>query len=40
VVIGDQSKITYGKVNPEVARRIMQEHVIDGKVVSDHVIPV
>jgi NADP-reducing hydrogenase subunit HndB len=40
VVIGDQPKITYGKVNPEVARRIMQEHVADGKVVSDHVIPV
>ena len=40
VVIGDQPKITYGKVNPEVARRIMQEHVTDGKVVSDHVIPV
>jgi (2Fe-2S) ferredoxin len=40
VVIGDQPKITYGKVNPEVARRIMQEHVTDGEVVSDHVIPV
>jgi (2Fe-2S) ferredoxin len=40
VVIGDEPKITYGKVNPEVARRIMQEHVADGKVVSDHVIPV
>ena len=40
VVIGEQPKITYGKVNPEVARRIMQEHVADGKVVSDHVIPV
>lgn len=40
VVIGDQPKITYGKVNPEVARRIMQEHVTDGKAVSDHIIPV
>ena len=40
VVIGDQPKITYGKVNPEVARRIMQEHVTDGEIVSDHVIPV
>ena len=38
IVIGDQPKITYGKVNPEVARRIMHEHVEDGKIVDDHVI--
>jgi NADP-reducing hydrogenase subunit HndB len=40
VVIGDQSKVTYGKVTPEVARRIMNEHVVKGNVVQDHVIPV
>jgi NADP-reducing hydrogenase subunit HndB len=39
VVIGDQPKVTYGKVNPEVARRIMKEHVEDGKVVDDHLVP-
>ena len=38
IVIGDQPKITYGKVNPAVARRIMHEHVEDGKIVDDHVI--
>jgi NADP-reducing hydrogenase subunit HndB len=40
VVIGDQSKVTYGKVTPEVARRIMNEHVVKGNIVEDHVIPV
>ncbi len=39
VVVGDQPKITYGKVNPEVARRILHEHVGSGKPVEDHVIP-
>ena len=40
VIIGDQPKVTYGKVTPEVARRIMNEHVVKGNVVQDHVIPV
>jgi NADP-reducing hydrogenase subunit HndB len=40
VVIGDQAKVTYGKVNPDTAVRIMKEHVVNGKVVADHVIPV
>jgi (2Fe-2S) ferredoxin len=39
VVIGEQPKVTYGKVNPETARRIMKDHVVGGAVVSDHVIP-
>ena len=40
VVIGDQPKVTYGKVTPEIARRIMNEHVVKGNIVADHVIPV
>jgi len=40
VVIGDQPKVTYGKVNPETARRIMKEHIGAGQVIKDHVIPV
>jgi len=40
VVVGEQPKVTYGKVSPEVARRIMENHVIGGKVVEDHVISV
>jgi NADP-reducing hydrogenase subunit HndB len=39
VVIGDQAKVTYGKVTPEVARMIMKDHVVGGKIVEDHVIP-
>ena len=40
VVLGDQPKVTYGKVSPEVARRIMQEHVVNGTVVKDYVVQV
>ncbi len=39
VVVGGQPKVTYGKVNPEVARRIMKEHVVAGEPVKDFVIP-
>ncbi|MBP7355264.1 MAG: (2Fe-2S) ferredoxin domain-containing protein, partial [Longilinea sp.] len=39
VVVGDQAKVTYGKVNPEMARRIVKEHVVGGKIITDHVIP-
>jgi len=38
VVIGEQPKVTYGKVTPEVARRIMKEHVTGGKVVESNKI--
>lgn len=38
VVMGDQAKVTYGKVSPEIARQILKEHVADGKVVQSHVI--
>jgi NADP-reducing hydrogenase subunit HndB len=40
VVVGEQSKVTYGKVTPDVARRIMREQVVKGKVVEGHVIPI
>lgn len=39
VVIGDQPKVTYGKVSPEVARNIMKEHVVGGSPVKNHIIP-
>jgi NADP-reducing hydrogenase subunit HndB len=38
VITGDQHKVTYGKVSPEVARRILHEHVLGGKVVQEYVI--
>jgi NADP-reducing hydrogenase subunit HndB len=39
VVVGEQPKVTYGKVNGQVAKRIMQEHVVGGKVVAEAVVP-
>jgi len=38
VVIGTQPKVTYGKVDAEVAKKILKEHVINGQPVADHVI--
>jgi NADP-reducing hydrogenase subunit HndB len=38
VIIGENPKVTYGKVTPEVARQIMREHVVGGKVVQKYVI--
>ncbi len=38
VVLPGQEKITYGKVNPEMARRIMNEHVVGGKIVKEYQI--
>jgi NADP-reducing hydrogenase subunit HndB len=38
VVLGDQPKVTYGKVTPEVARLIMKEHVVGGSPVKSHQI--
>jgi len=40
VVVGDQPKVTYGKVSPDVARQIMKEHVKNGNVVKEFVIQV
>lgn len=40
VTIGENVKVTYGKVTPAVARRIMKDHVVEGKIVNENVIPV
>ncbi len=39
VTIGDQPKVTYGKVTPEVVELIMKEHVQSGKTVPEYVVP-
>jgi NADP-reducing hydrogenase subunit HndB len=39
VLIGEAAPVTYGKVTPFVARLIMEQHVLGGKVVSDHIVP-
>ena len=38
VAIGDNPKVTYGRVSPDTARRIMKEHVVGGQIVKDNVI--
>lgn len=38
VVLPGEEKVTYGKVNPEMARRIIKEHVLGGKVVTEYQI--
>lgn len=40
VIIGEEPKVTYGKVTPEIAREIVREHVVKHNVVQNHVIPV
>lgn len=35
VVMGDNPKVTYGRVTPDGARRIMKEHVTGGQIVKE-----
>jgi len=39
ILKGDEAPVTYGKVTPAAARRIMEEHILNGKVVSEYVVP-
>ena len=38
VVVGEHPKVTYGKVNADIARMIMKEHVQEGNIVKDYVV--
>ena len=38
VIIGEQPKVTYVKVTPDIARRIMKEHVVGGTIVKENAI--
>ncbi len=38
VVKPGEEKVTYGKVNPEMARQIIKEHIIAGKILSEYQI--
>jgi NADP-reducing hydrogenase subunit HndB len=40
VVIGEAAKVSYGKVTPEVAKKIVLQHVGTGKVVTENVIAI
>ena len=35
VALPGEEKVTYGKVNPDMARQIMAQHVIEGKIVAE-----
>jgi (2Fe-2S) ferredoxin len=39
VSTGGGPKVTYGKVSPEKARRIMKEHVEESRIVDEYVVP-
>ena len=38
VSIGDAPKVSYGWVTPMIARRIVQEHILDGKPIEEFII--
>lgn len=38
VVAPDETRVIYGRVTPDVARRIVHEHVLGGAVVQDYVV--
>lgn len=38
VVLPGQEKVTYGKVSPEMVRRIMKEHILGGTIVAEYKI--
>jgi NADP-reducing hydrogenase subunit HndB len=38
VIHGEQPKVTYGKVTPEIARQIVKDHVVNKKIVEKNVI--
>jgi NADP-reducing hydrogenase subunit HndB len=40
VVIGENPKVVYGKVNAQVAEQIMKQHVQNGTPLKDYVLPI
>ena len=39
VTLGEQPKVTYGKVTPDRVQQILKEHVVGGQVVKNLVVP-
>ena len=39
VVIGQEPKVTYGRVSPEKAKAIIREHIMGSKIIREYVIP-
>jgi NADP-reducing hydrogenase subunit HndB len=40
VIVGDQTKVVYGKVNTQVAEKIMKQHVQNGQPVKENIIQI
>jgi len=38
VIEEGKPKVTYGNMTPEKARRVVVEHIVNGRVVSDYVV--
>jgi NADP-reducing hydrogenase subunit HndB len=38
VILAGQEKVTYGKVSPDMAKRIIKEHVVGGEIVTEYQI--
>ena len=38
VAVGNASKVAYGNVDPDMVRRIVQDHIVEGKVIQEFVI--
>ena len=38
VILPGEEKVTYGKVNPEMARQIIKEHIVGGKIIVEYQI--
>ncbi len=38
VILPGAEKVTYGRVNTEIAKIIMEEHVVKGKICTDYVV--
>jgi NADP-reducing hydrogenase subunit HndB len=40
VMVGEDAPVTYGKVTPDAARRILAEHIVGGQPVKDYILQV
>lgn len=38
VILPGAEKVTYGRVNPEIAKFIMEEHVVKGNICTDYIV--
>ena len=38
IVIGESAPVSYGKVTPEIAQKIMKTHVVQGNIAEEYVI--